>query len=97
MGEEYYGGLPVDAGDDVVHLEGGVIRIVLTPYPTTSPDAIVRGVEGVVDGDDDGQKPGDGCQNLVCCLLISVIFAVFEIASQRTKYILVFARHMYWW
>lgn len=56
---------PVDAGDDVVHAEGRVVRIVLGPYLPAIPDAIVGLVEGVVEGDDDGQQPGDCCQDLV--------------------------------
>lgn len=57
--------LPVDASDDVVHPERGVESIVLLPYLPTSPDAIMGLMEGVVDGDDDGQQPGDGSQDLV--------------------------------
>lgn len=57
--------LPVDASDDVVHSEGRVVVVILPPYLTSWPDAIVGAVEGIVKGHDDSQQPGDDSQDLV--------------------------------
>lgn len=48
---------PVDISEDVVHGKGAGIQIVLIPYAPADVEAIVRLVNGIVDSDDDGQKP----------------------------------------
>lgn len=58
--------LPVNISKDVVHGEGAGIQIVLVPYAPADMEAIVRLVNSIVDGDDDGQKPREQGQNLVC-------------------------------
>lgn len=56
---------PVDGGDDRVHGKGTGVERVLVPNALTDRVAIVRRVNGVVDGDDDGQHPGNERENLV--------------------------------
>ena len=56
---------PVDGGDDRVHGKGTGVERVLVPNALADRVAIVRRVNGVVDGDDDGQHPGDEREDLV--------------------------------
>lgn len=58
--------LPVNISEDVVHGKGAGIQIVLVPYAPADMEAIVRLVNSIVDGDDDGQKPREQGQNLIC-------------------------------
>ncbi len=39
--------------------------VILFPDPASRPDAIVRAVEGIVEGDDEGQQPSEDSQDLV--------------------------------
>ena len=57
--------LPVDAGDDMVHPESRMVMVILFPDPTSCPYAIVGTMQGIIDGDDDGQQPRHDGQNLV--------------------------------
>lgn len=57
--------IPVDGGDDGVQSESGAVHVVLLPDLSVSSVAIVRTVESIVNGDDQGQDPGNKGQNLV--------------------------------
>lgn len=56
---------PVDGGDDRVQSESGAVHVVLLPDLSVSSVAVVRTVESIVNGDDQGQDPGNKGQNLV--------------------------------
>lgn len=45
--------------------KGGGVEVVLVPDALPDGEAIVRLVDGVVDGDDNGQDPGQKGQDLV--------------------------------
>lgn len=48
---------PVDGGNDGVDGEGTGVQVILVPNAFANRVAIVRRVDGVVDGDNDGQRP----------------------------------------
>lgn len=50
----------------MVHGKGAGIQIVLVPYVPADMVAIMRLVNGIVDGDDDGQNPREQGQDFVC-------------------------------
>lgn len=56
---------PVDVGKDTVHGERGRVEVVLIPDTLADGVAILGRVHIVVDGNDDGQKPGEEGQDLV--------------------------------
>lgn len=58
-------GLPVNADNDTVQSKGRGKQVVLAPDCVPGPDAIVWGVEGVVEADHKGQKPGEDAEDLV--------------------------------
>jgi hypothetical protein len=59
------GDVPEDGGDDRVEAESGRVSVVLAPDVSARVNAIVRSVEGVVEGDDDRQQPGQDGEDLV--------------------------------
>lgn len=53
---------PVDVGNEVVQGEGGRVEVVLVPNSLLDVVALVAmlgRVENVIDGDDNGQDPGE--------------------------------------
>ena len=56
---------PVDVGNDIVHGEGSRVQVVLVPNALTDGVAIVRGVDVVVDGDNEREGPGEKSKDLV--------------------------------
>ena len=56
---------PIDGGDDRVHGKGSWVQRVLIPDALADGVAIVRRVDCVVYGDDNGQGPGNERQDLV--------------------------------
>lgn len=58
-------GLPVDGGDDVVHAKCCEVVVILPPDRPAMVRAILRIVDGVFEGDNNGQQPSDDRQHLV--------------------------------
>lgn len=56
---------PVDGGDGGIQGKGRAIQSIQVPEASANVVAIVRLVQGVVDGDDDRQDPSKECENLV--------------------------------
>jgi len=56
---------PVDGGDGRVQAESSGVHVVLLPDRSVSRVAIFGTADGVVNGDDEGQDPGEESQDLV--------------------------------
>lgn len=56
---------PVDGSDDWVQSESSAVHVVLLPDLSVSRVAIIGTVEGVIDGDNEGQDPGEKGEDLV--------------------------------
>ena len=57
--------VPENGGDDRVQTESSGVSVILMPDVSALEGTIVRSMEGVVEGDNDRQQPGQDGENLI--------------------------------